>query len=559
MIEIDKIAENLFDKIRSRFDSINIGDENAKATIEPEKARFFNFEFSEGGEEYGSVTLSIVDDHSLKVYFDKEMDADMSKDVKRVWYNFLRGLRKFARRNMLSFDIRDIAKSGLELKDLKHANKDANVIGKDEVNLSESKLSKTYGTAHNTYQTLENVRIVARHSKGYRVDETKPGARSRHIECIFIENGQGERFRCPAGTTLNGARAYARHVKNGGALYDDFGRHIERMISEMTTLKTFVRNMRGKTFEDADTNAMVEAAIDHYGTLHRDLFSIRGQRGYEQYKSLWQPDQPLMDDIDVEALKERFVRRVFDERIADALPIVQRAYEQRKNKIGEEFEAWADGLIAENDDDMFAERPAHKIGNAAIKAGEQTIKDAPIKWKGDKDMIKVTIQDGKDMIAVGNAYLTHGMEAGNNAFWGLDTIVRDWIYDAVWKDSGLDMNDVLNENDSPLTKTTQNGPTEMDDELEGADERFNELFNKNDFQYNYSDSTYWFDSKEEVERAKDIIAAYDPHLEFPKMGVSNSQGREYGSSMFDRENTHSTGVMETETLESIKLLAGIAK
>ena len=35
MLEIEKIAENLFDKIRSRFDGVNVGDENAKATLDP--------------------------------------------------------------------------------------------------------------------------------------------------------------------------------------------------------------------------------------------------------------------------------------------------------------------------------------------------------------------------------------------------------------------------------------------------------------------------------------------------------------------------------------------
>ena len=61
MIQIEKIAENLFDKIRSRFDGVSIGDENAKATLDPEKARFFNFDFSVDDENYGNVTLSLVD------------------------------------------------------------------------------------------------------------------------------------------------------------------------------------------------------------------------------------------------------------------------------------------------------------------------------------------------------------------------------------------------------------------------------------------------------------------------------------------------------------------
>jgi hypothetical protein len=88
-----------------------------------------------------------------------------------------------------------------------------------------------YGTSRSSYQKLENVKIIARHSKPI-VDETKPGARSRNIESFYIENSLGERFRLPEGTTLNGARAYARHVKNGGAVHDDFGKHIGKIISE---------------------------------------------------------------------------------------------------------------------------------------------------------------------------------------------------------------------------------------------------------------------------------------------------------------------------------------
>ena len=104
MIQIEKIAENLFDKIRSRFDGVSIGDENAKATLDPEKARFFNFDFSVDDENYGNVTLSLVDEQNLKVYFDKEMDAAMSEEHEQNWFAFLKNLRLFAKRNLLSFD-----------------------------------------------------------------------------------------------------------------------------------------------------------------------------------------------------------------------------------------------------------------------------------------------------------------------------------------------------------------------------------------------------------------------------------------------------------------------
>lgn len=435
MLEIEKISENLFDKIRSRFANISIGNENAKATVDPTQARFFNFNFTNDGNEYGNLTISLIDNQSLKIYYDREIDKDMPNQDRLAWYNFLKDLRLFAKRNLLTFDIRDITKSGLNVKDLQHLNKDAEVFDTDE--LTESKL---YGTSRSSYQQLESVRIIARHSKP--VDEQQLGARARNIKAIYIENSEGERFKLPEGTTLNGARAYARHVKNGGLIHDDFGQHIGKMIKEMSDLKLFVRNMRGKTFEDAETMAMVEAAIDHYGAMHRDLFGLRGQKGYTRYRESWSADQAVMDDIDLNELKDRFTRRVFDERLSDALPIVQRAYEQRKSAVGEEFEAWANSLI---DDDN---------------------------------------EDGEE---------------------------------------------------SPSSNDLDNNAGNVDIE---------ELLDKNDFTYRVQNGKYSFESGEELERAKDIIAAFDPDMKFPPMGVYD-QNDTYGATTNDFElNGYTAGVME---------------
>lgn len=432
MLEIEKIAENLFDKIRSRFTDVSIGDETAKATIDPTKARFFNFNFVADDTEFGNITISLVDSQSLKIYYDQEIDRKMTKQQQYAWYSFLKDLRLFAKRNLLTFDIRDIAKSGLNVKDLQHLNKDADVFATDEI--TESKL---YGTSRSSYQQLESVRIIARHSKP--VDEQQLGARARNIKAIYIENSEGERFKLPEGTTLNGARAYARHVKNGGLIHDDFGQHIGKMIKEMSDLKLFARNMRGKTFEDAETMAMVEAAIDHYGAMHRDLFGLRGQRGYERYRESWSGSTAL-EEVDLDELKDRFTRRVFDERLTDALPLVYKAYQERKNAVGEEFEAWANSLL---DEDDGTESP----------------------FANDLD------------------------QPGNNG--------------------------------------------ELD-----------ELFTKNGFEFTVQDGKYYFESSEELERAKDIIAAHDPDMKFPPMAVKD-QNDTYGASTNDFElGGYSAGVME---------------
>jgi hypothetical protein len=181
------------------------------------------------------------------------------------------------------------------------------------------------------------------------------------LETFYIENSEGERYKLPEGTTLNGARVFARHVKNGGALHDDFGRHISKIVSEMKSLKTFVRNMRGRTFEDVETNQMVESAINYYGKLHRDLFTMRSQRGYEQYKNLWTPEADDVDeDIDLNELKERFVKKIFDDRLMNALPVVKKAYEADITNAGKEFESWAEGMIEDMSADVNTVSPTPK-------------------------------------------------------------------------------------------------------------------------------------------------------------------------------------------------------
>ena len=70
MREIGKIAENLFEKVRSRFESVSLGDEKANTTTDPVEARFFNFSYiDKDGKNYGNIHISIVDPASLKIYF----------------------------------------------------------------------------------------------------------------------------------------------------------------------------------------------------------------------------------------------------------------------------------------------------------------------------------------------------------------------------------------------------------------------------------------------------------------------------------------------------------
>jgi len=95
--EIEKIAEDLFEKVRSRFENVNLGNETAKATPNPEEARFFNFDYvSKDGENFGNITLSLIDENSLKIYFSRNISEKLDDVQRKEWYEFLHELRYFA-------------------------------------------------------------------------------------------------------------------------------------------------------------------------------------------------------------------------------------------------------------------------------------------------------------------------------------------------------------------------------------------------------------------------------------------------------------------------------
>ena len=338
MREINKISEALFEKIRDRFEDVSLGDENAKATQDPEKARFFNFDYTVDDHNFGNITLSVIDETSLKVYFSKNISDNLDDEQKKKWYSFLRELREFARRNLLSFEPRDITRGTLKHRDIEQQSKADSTYSQDELN--ESRL---HGTSRSSYENDDNVRIIVRHSQPV-VDEVK-GARARHIRAIYLENSEGERLKLPH-NSLRYARAMARHVAEGGNITDEFGQHITNIAEECSKLKPFKHAVLRRTFEDAETQQMVEAAFEYHSLLSNTLKKMGGRKGYNAYKENYQADNDvLLDDFDAESMRERFVKRSYNDALDTALPVVQKAYKMKKeNKFAQQFEAWADKL-----------------------------------------------------------------------------------------------------------------------------------------------------------------------------------------------------------------------
>ena len=336
MREVNKIAESLFEKIRDRFEDVSLGDENAKATQNPEDARFFNFDYVIDDINYGNVTLSIIDETSLKVYFSKNISHKLEGEERKNWYSFLRELREFARRNLLSFEPRDITRATLKHRDIAQQSKADSTYTKDEV-IGESRL---HGTTRSSYESAGPVRIIIRHNG--QVDPDKRGDRARKIRAIYLENSEGERLKLPH-NSVRYARAMARHCAEGGSINDEFGSHITEIAEECSKLKPFKYAVRTRTFEDAETQAMVEAAFEYHSLLRDTLDRLGGRKGYNAYKESYSADNSvLLDDFDADSMKERFVKRSYNDALDSALPIVQKAYKMKKeNKFAQQFEAWA--------------------------------------------------------------------------------------------------------------------------------------------------------------------------------------------------------------------------
>jgi len=333
----NNIATDLFYKVRSRFSGLKLGAGSGEITINPEQARFFDFDYTEGQNPIGHVSISLAEPNSMKVYFSNGITEGMDDGQKTNWYGFLKELRQFAKRRLLSFDTRDIAKDNLDKRDYEFLSQNAqpkpqtNMIQKP---VGESLMSEStmYGSKTMSYQKLMDTRLIIKHSHAV-MDDTQPGARTRNINALFVENQDGERFKYPF-IHLAGARAMQRHVANGGLPYDDLGKSITQMSEEIAQLKSFGNYVVRNDLMNSDTNSVVERSTEYLNHLREQIKALSKQSHYEAYKENFQAydSEDIPQDV-VEDFKQKFTVRSFKEDIATVFPVLYRLMKEG-NTIG---------------------------------------------------------------------------------------------------------------------------------------------------------------------------------------------------------------------------------
>lgn len=347
------ISTDLFYKVRSRFSGLKLGTESGEVTINPEDAVFFDFDYMEGENPIGHVSVSLAEPSSMKVYYSTGITENMDSVQKDGWYKFLKSMRAFAKRRLMNFDTRDISKDNLDKRDYAFLSQYSQNTQVGESVMNEG----MFGTSKTSYQKLENTRLIIKHSK--QVDETSPGARARNISGLFIENADGERFKYPF-IHLAGARAMQRHVQEGGLPYDDIGKYIVSLSEQIAQLKSFGNYVVKNDLMNSDTNSIVERSKQALETIKKEVHKLSGKTYYSQFREQFQPQETseIPDEV-IDDLTAKFTVKKFNEEMKDVFPIIHRLMKEdevtedsdvvdnQKDKLSNtfsKFETWVNEL-----------------------------------------------------------------------------------------------------------------------------------------------------------------------------------------------------------------------
>jgi hypothetical protein len=338
MKNLNLIAEELFNKIRGRFPSVTLGDGEGKVTNVPTDARFFDFDYKEGDANLGKVSISLSE-NSVEIMYSDSFVSEQDEITKQNWYNFLKEIRQFSKKRLMTFDTRNINKSNLDKRDYKFL-----AQNRGEETMSESKM---YGTNRVSYQKVDGARIVVKHNESINADIA--GGRTRSIGKIYIESADGERFMYPF-KHLSGARAMARHVAEGGKPFDEFGTHIVGLSEEMNKLRKF-KSYMGRSAVMAESLAGYTSVVnDRIKSVKKTIESLQKPNYYaEAFGSF---EAAVMEDVP-DDVKENWIDQLtikqFNEELSDVFPYIYKLVsEATKAK-----ELSATDILGEEDGGIF--------------------------------------------------------------------------------------------------------------------------------------------------------------------------------------------------------------
>jgi hypothetical protein len=321
-------ARKLFDLLISRDFDPEMLDSSGRPAPDPAEAEIFSFDFrAESGKDYGTVVIMLGEDNTLEIYCSDNVGRGMEGTDKNDWFAFLEQLKNFAVRNFMTFGIKNLNRLRYSMQ--------------GQAAIREGLFESWHGTKTVSWNGAQTeARLMIRHKKTIGEGD----ARFRHIESLFIETADSERYRLPF-TSLTAGRAMLEHVRQGGRPYDARGNHIAEMVTELAVLSRFRRANAGQIFE-GDTQQLLEQVKQYQANLQRSLKGLATRTGYAAYFESWSPAEISEQDVVIESLKNLFVKQTLDTRIESALPLLAKIQQQgTEMKEANIFEAWAERLV----------------------------------------------------------------------------------------------------------------------------------------------------------------------------------------------------------------------
>lgn len=308
MVELNELAHKVFSLLKGNGLQVKIFDVEGAESTNPEDGRRF-FVMSPN-------IMVTIDEDGNNVEFSK--GADVGEEAASLQ----KGVRRLADEFLMNSSIKVFGKS-IQPRDFAYQAKI-----KKAANMSslQESFSKMFGSLRTSHQMLENVRILVKHKSP--VDESVPGARSRHISAIFLECN-GERFRFPH-NYLPGARAMAQHLAHGGTMGDKVGSYISESTGQLLKLQSFNRYVTNNKLINEDSSGIVETVKENIETLRTELRKLTGVKTYETVKARLETfEREALAEDDVSQLKDLFTIRRFDEKFEEVLPIVKQLIQEK--------------------------------------------------------------------------------------------------------------------------------------------------------------------------------------------------------------------------------------
>ena len=326
MATTNSISQQLLDLLVTRNYHPEMLDKMGRPS-DAEDAKTFTFDYvSDAGKNYGTMVIVLDSDNEMKIMYGDNLGRTMEGDDKSEFFDFVQHLSQKARANRYTHSIADISQLKYTMQGM--------------AAIQEGLFEGYYGTRKVSYAgepTQARLQIVHSQPLG------EGDARHRHIDRIFIETVDGERFKLGF-KSLSGARAMLEHVRQGGRPYDIRGCHISETVNEIAVLSRFNRASATRIVEGV-TEELITQAQTYYQTLRENLKHMASSRGYSKYFESWHPATITEQEGVVDNIKTLFIEQSIDSRIEAALPLLARIQQRGKEmKEADIFESWINRL-----------------------------------------------------------------------------------------------------------------------------------------------------------------------------------------------------------------------